>query len=109
MFFKNTMLSGILPAHKRDYHYDNDRRNEQNMAINPMQILKIRDTLNAFRSRHPGFSRFIADIRRRGLPEGTVMDMTVTMPDGKTMQTNFRVSQEDLDLIRMLGELSRQK
>ena len=106
---KEHIFSETLPAHTRDYHNDKDRRNEQNMAINPMQILKIRDTLNAFRNRHPGFSHFIGDIRRRGLPEGTVMDMTVTMPDGKTMKTNFRVSQEDLDLIRMLGELSRQK
>lgn len=75
------------------------------MAINPLQILKLKDTLNAFRNRHPGFSRFIGALRRKGVPEGSVLEVKITSPDGETMETNFRVTPEDIALIRMLSEL----
>ncbi len=77
------------------------------MNVNPMQIIKLKDRLNAFRGRHPGFTGFIGAIRRDGLPEDTVLDVRVTMPDGRTMATNFRVTREDLDLIRSLGDLAK--
>lgn len=75
------------------------------MAINPMQLLKLKDTLNAFRNRHPGFSRFVSAVRKEGIAEGAVLDIKITAPGGQTMATNFRVSQEDIALIRMLSEL----
>lgn len=75
------------------------------MAFNPLQILKLKDALGAFKKRHPGFSGFMAAVRSGGIPEGSVLDLRITDPDGKTTATNFRVSQEDIELIRMLGEL----
>ncbi|MBR2730049.1 MAG: hypothetical protein IKD92_09360 [Lachnospiraceae bacterium] len=77
------------------------------MAINPIQILKLKDTLNAFRNRHPGFTHFVGAIRNKGLPEGSVLDVTITTPDGKSMATNFRVTPEDIALIRMLADLKQ--
>ena len=75
------------------------------MAVNPIQIMKIKKQLNNFRKRHPGFTSFIRAVRRKGLPEGSVVDLKVTSPDGETVTTNFRVTQEDLDFISMISEL----
>ena len=75
------------------------------MAINPLDILKLKDRLNAFRARHPGFSRFISAARKKGVPEGSVLDVTITTPDGQSMATNFRVSAEDIELLRALTSL----
>ncbi len=75
------------------------------MAVNPLQIMKIKTQLNNFRKRHPGFTAFIRAVRRKGLPEGSVVDLKVTSPDGETVTTNFRVTQEDLDFISMISEL----
>ena len=77
------------------------------MSLNPMQILKLKEKLNEFRKRHPGFSRFILDICRKGLPADAIMEMKVIMPDGKEMTTNFRVTPEDIEFLRMI-ELLRQ-
>ena len=77
------------------------------MAINPLDILKIKNKLNDFRDRHPGFTRFVDTLRRKGLPEGTVFEIKVTMPDQETMTTNFRVSQEDIELLRTLSDLRK--
>lgn len=77
------------------------------MAFNPMQLLKLKDSLNDFRARHPGFTGFLGAVQGEGVPEGSVLDMKIKQPDGRTMATNFRVSQEDLELIRMLSELRK--
>lgn len=76
------------------------------MALNPLQILKIKNTINDFRARHPGFARFIKAIRKKGLPQGSVLEVKITFPEGQTMETNIRVSEEDLELLRTLSDLA---
>ena len=75
------------------------------MALNPIQIVKLKEQLNAFRKRHPGFCRFINAIRKKGVPEGSVLDVKITSPDGETMTTNFRISPEDLEFFGMISDL----
>ena len=75
------------------------------MAINPMQIVKLKSQLNDFRKRHPGFTSFVRAVRRKGVAENSVLEVKITAPDGETMSTNFRVSAEALDFIRMISEL----
>ena len=78
------------------------------MAINPLQILTLKDKLNGFRHRHKGFVSFIKAARREGVPVGSVVDVKLTFPEGEAMTamtTNFRVTEEDLELIRMLVAL----
>ena len=76
------------------------------MALNPLQILKIKSILNDIRTRHPGFVRFIKAIRKKGLPQGSVLEVKITFPEGQTMETNIRVSEEDLELLRTLSDLA---
>ena len=76
------------------------------MALNPLHILKIKSILNDFRTRHPGFARFIKAIRKKGLPQGSVLEVKITFPEGQTMETNIRVSEEDLELLRTLSDLA---
>lgn len=77
------------------------------MAFNPMQLIKLKEKLNAFRSRHPGFTGFVGALTRNNVPEGAVLDMKITYPDGKVMTTNFRVTQEDIEFLRMLNEIRK--
>lgn len=77
------------------------------MAFNPLQILKLKDALGAFRNRHPGFSGFLGAVHQGGVPEGSVLDLRITDPEGKVTATNFRVCQEDIELIHMLAELRK--
>ncbi len=77
------------------------------MAINPLQLLKIKEKLNAFKTRHPGFARFIRAVRKNGIPEGSVVDVKITFPDGKEINSNFRVSGEDMELASIISELKK--
>ena len=44
---------------------------------------------------------------RSGVGEGSVIDITVTLPDGRTLQSNMRVTAEDVELIKDLGSMGR--
>jgi hypothetical protein len=50
---------------------------------------------------------FVRAIRRKGLPEDSVLDLTITTPDGKTMSTNLRLSAEDIAFVRTISELGK--
>lgn len=77
------------------------------MALNPLQIVKLKSMLNDFRKRHPGFTSFIRSIRKKGLPEGSVVDVTITRPDGEKVTTNFRITAEDIDFVSAISELGK--
>ena len=65
-------------------------------------LLSFKKKWEEFTARHPKFAMFIQDVAGKGIEEGCVIDITITMPDGKLYQSNMRVTEEDLELIRGL-------
>ncbi|MBR1471652.1 MAG: hypothetical protein IJ600_08435 [Lachnospiraceae bacterium] len=74
--------------------------------MNPMDFLKIRQLLGAFSSNHPKFFPFMRAVAQAGAREGTIVEMTVTTPEGQKLETNLRLSDTDLELIRMMREMA---
>lgn len=72
------------------------------MAINPMKLLEIRNLWAAFTRRHPKFPQFLTAVQQAGIPEGTVIEVTITPPDGKTFTSNLKVTAEDIDAVKSL-------
>lgn len=72
------------------------------MAINPMKLLEIRNLWSAFTRRHPKFPQFLTAVQQAGIPEGTVIEVTITPPDGKTFTSNLKVTAEDIDAVKSL-------
>ena len=60
------------------------------MAINPMKLLELKNLWSAFTKRHPKF------------PEGTIIEVQITSPDGKTFTSNMKVTSEDIDAVKSL-------
>lgn len=78
------------------------------MAVNPMTFLKIRKMWGEFTEAHPKFLPFFRDLSSSGyLGEGSVIDITVTEPEGKSLRYNMRLTQEDLELMREIANLGR--
>ena len=75
--------------------------------INPMDILKVKGMWDRFRNDHPKLIAFGKAVSGGYIQEGTVFDLTVTDPEGKSIRTNFRLSGEDLALFRELAEILR--
>ncbi len=72
--------------------------------ISPKQIMQLKPNLDAFSRNHPGVMNFFVAVKDN-VREGSVFDITVTTPEGKTMTTNMRVTAEDLELLAMISEL----
>lgn len=75
--------------------------------MNPMTLLSLKTSFDKFQDNHPKFIQFAQAIAHIGIQEGSVLECKVTTPDGKELQTNFKITQDDIDLIDKLKELSK--
>ena len=76
--------------------------------MNPMQLLKMKSAWDRFRAAHPKFPLVLNSVMQDGIREGTILEFTVTEPDGRRYCSNLKISQEDLALFQELKELTQQ-
>ena len=72
---------------------------------NPAKLLQLKKQYEAFTARHPKFLRYMAYIVDHSMEEGTVMDVTVTDPTGKSLHGNARLTAEDVAFLREVRAL----
>lgn len=75
--------------------------------INPTAIFKIKAAWEKFAANHPKFMPFIGAVNRRGVTEGTIIEVSVTSPEGETIATNVKITREDLELFREMKNLAQ--
>lgn len=73
--------------------------------MNPGNILKLMNAKNTFEANHPKFVAFLSNMFRNGVEEGTIIEMTVTKPNGTPVTANIKVQASDLELIEQLKGL----
>ena len=73
--------------------------------INPMKLLQFKNSWDQFKTRHPKFPSFISSVTKGAVSEGSVIEITVTTAEGKTISSNLRVTGEDMQLIEDMKEL----
>lgn len=74
------------------------------MAVNPMDMMKIGQRLKLFQEQHPKFPAFLAQVKENALMPGSIMEMKVTTPEGREYITNIRLTQDDVETLRMAGQ-----
>ena len=75
--------------------------------MNPMELLQLKSHFDTFKKNHPKFLQFISVVASKGIPEGSVIEVTVETPDGEKYNANMRVLQSDLELIQKLKALQK--
>lgn len=75
--------------------------------FNPAAAMKLMKAKNKFTESHPKFVAFLSNVFGTGIPEGTVIEMTVTKPGQGPVTTNIKVKPEDLELMETLKELGK--
>ncbi len=76
--------------------------------VNPMDLFKVKGLLGEFGTNHPKFFPFLQAVAQAGAKEGTIVEMSVLTPEGQKMETNLRLSESDLELIRLIREMAGQ-
>lgn len=74
--------------------------------MNLAALMQLKQEWDSFKSRHPKFPSFIRAVCGRALSEGTVVEFKVTAPDGTVINSNLKLKQEDLELIRRLRDMA---
>jgi hypothetical protein len=78
-----------------------ERDNRMNMG----NIMKLMNLKNQFAQTHPKFAAFFQNGLAQGIEEGSVIEITVTKPDGTATTGNMRVQQSDLEMLQELKNL----
>ena len=73
--------------------------------MNPAAMMKMMSAFNTFKKNHPKFTAFLGAVFTGGIPEGTVIEITVTKPNQSPITSNMQVMQSDLDLVNSLKDL----
>ena len=73
--------------------------------MNPQAMVQFLTALGTFRSSHPKFAAFLELMLKSGIPEDTVIEMTVTRPGEPGVTANMKVTQSDLELFSTLKDL----
>jgi hypothetical protein len=73
--------------------------------MNMGSITKLMNFQNQFVQTHPKFAAFFQKVLVQGIEEGSVIEITVTKPDGTAATGNMRVQLSDLEMLRELKNL----
>lgn len=73
--------------------------------MNPANMMKMMGAFNTFKNNHPKFTAFLGTVFNGGMPEGTIIEITVTKPGQAPITSNMRVMQSDLELVDTLKEM----
>lgn len=77
--------------------------------MNPAILMKLMTAKNTFENNHPKFAAFLRRMAEKGVAEGTVIEITLTGPDGNAITGNMRVTASDMQLIDELRSLAMQQ
>jgi len=72
------------------------------MAINPMQLMKLKERFEVFNTQHPKVIPFFKALHGR-IDVGSVIEIKVTNPDGSEMVSNIKVTEDDLKTIQIIS------
>lgn len=64
--------------------------------MNPLKMLTYKMKLE---KNHPKAAEFVKKVLMTGLPEGTIIEMTVTKPGESPKTANLKITQDDLDML----------
>ncbi len=75
--------------------------------MNPAVLMKLMSAKNKFTQNHPKFESFVKAVflGNNSIPEGTVIEISVTKPGEQPITTNLKVQQSDLELVEELKHL----
>lgn len=77
--------------------------------MNPAALMKLMGLKSNFEKQHPRFAAFLGDLLKTGVSEGTVIEITMTRPDGSSATTNMKVNASDIELVNELKNLGLQR
>ena len=68
------------------------------MPMNIGSMLKITNAWNTFKRNHPKFPAFCRAVSRKGIREGSILEISYVTPEGERLETNLKLLSQFMDL-----------
>ncbi|MBQ3797264.1 MAG: hypothetical protein II842_13510 [Butyrivibrio sp.] len=78
------------------------------MNMNPMLLMQLQQRLGLFQQDHPKVIPFFQAVGANAVTEGTVFAVKVTTPDGKVLESNIKLTANDIETINMMKNANNQ-
>ena len=72
--------------------------------MNPMMLMQMKGMLDEFKRNHPKVPMFFS-VAAQSIGEGSIIEITVTSPEGKKICTNMKVTESDLRLVEQMKSM----
>lgn len=72
------------------------------MAMNPMQLMKLKERFEIFQRQHPKVLPFFKSLSGH-VEVGSVIELKVTTPDGTEKVSNIKVTEDDIKTIAIIS------
>ena len=79
------------------------------MGINPAMLFKVKGAWERFASNHPKFMMFLNAAAASGIREGYVIELKITDNNDKTICTNVKLTEDDMELIDIIKNMATGK
>lgn len=75
--------------------------------IHPGEMMKAAGLFKKFQADHPKVVSYFQHFVTTGIPEGSVIEITITKPGERPVTTNFRVLQDDVEMVEALKNMQK--
>ena len=72
------------------------------MDMNPMLLLQLQKRMGLFQEDHPKVMPFMQAVGNMAIEEGTVFAVKVTTADGKVLESNIKLTANDIETINLM-------
>ncbi len=67
--------------------------------------MQVMNAWNIFQGNHPKFPAFLDALKRQGIKEDSIIEISITDPSGQKIETNIKVKSSDLELFNSLKDM----
>lgn len=75
--------------------------------MNIGNMMKMQGALAQFNKNHPKIAPFLKAVQADGIKPGTIIEVTVTTPEGTSRTANLKVQESDLELLESLSSMNK--
>ena len=75
--------------------------------INPAKIMKMKQYWDTFAANHPRCVSFLNSVASEPMEAGTIIEVSITKPDGSVKCTNIKVQPSDLEMLEALKSMNQ--
>ena len=80
-------------------------KNGGDESMDARKLLQAKAALDQVNRNHPKLLPFLKAVEADGLTVGSIIEITVTSPEGKARTANIKLQQSDLDLIKVIRNM----